>query len=46
MKLGETYALYGEKTRGANVLQKAIDKDPFFVIAWLNKAKILAEVNN
>lgn len=44
MKLGQTYGEHGHVEKGLELTLKAIDKDPYFVLAYLNKADLLNKV--
>lgn len=44
MKLGQALADYGQIQDGMKFTQLAIDKDPHFLIAHLNKAKMHIQV--
>lgn len=44
MKLGQSFADSGLIQDGMKFTQQAIDKDPHFVISYLNKAKMQFKV--
>ncbi|CAG2218394.1 unnamed protein product [Mytilus edulis] len=45
MKLGQTYGEHGHVEKGLELTLKAIDKDPYFVLAYLNKADLLNKLD-
>ncbi|XP_063437147.1 bifunctional arginine demethylase and lysyl-hydroxylase psr-1-like isoform X1 [Mytilus trossulus] len=45
MKLGQTYGEHGHVEKGLELTLKAIEKDPYFVLAYLNKADLLNKLD-
>lgn len=44
MKLGSAYRNQGEYSAALPLLQQAVHADPYFILAWLELAKVQEEV--